>query len=171
MSFEAMRAAGAAELEEDGYGAERQEYEYVCDMRYVGQSFTLRIPWRPDGESNEPLREAFNERHEQTFGYADKENDAEITTIRLTAIGLVDKLDLNFEPESTGEPLLEHRRAWFNCEWVDCPIYDRACMRTGFSFSGPGIVEEAGGTSIVPPGWHVQLHDSGALVCEYKDED
>ena len=169
--FEAMRAAGAAELEEDGYGAERQEYEYVCDMRYVGQSFTLRIPWRPDWESNEPLREAFNERHEQTFGYADKENDAEITTIRLTAIGLVDKLELSFEPESTGEPLLEHRRAWFNGEWVDCPIYDRACMQTGFSFSGPGIVEEAGGTSIVPPGWHVQLHDSGALVCEYNDED
>ena len=169
--FDAMREAGAAELEKDGYGRDRQEYEYVCDMRYVGQSFTLRIPWQPDWASNEPLREAFNERHEQTFGYADKENDAEITTIRLTAIGLVDKMELSFEPESTGEPLLEHRRAWFNGEWVDCPIYDRACMQTGFSFSGPGIVEEAGGTSIVPPDWHVQLHDSGALVCEYQDEE
>ena len=169
--FEAMRESGAVQLEEDGYGRDRQEYEYVCDMRYVGQSFTLRIPWQSDWASTEPLREAFNERHEQTFGYADKENDAEITTIRLTAIGLVDKMELSFEPESTGEPLLEHRRAWFNGEWVECPIYDRACMQPGFAFSGPGIVEEAGGTSIVPPGWHVQLHDSGALVCEYKDED
>lgn len=168
--FETMRNVGAGGLEEDGFGPERQEYEYVCDMRYVGQSFTLRIPWQPDWDSVEPLRDAFNARHEQTFGYADKENDAEITTIRLTAIGVVDKTELSFEPESTGDPLLEHRRAWFNGEWVECPIYDRACMQPGFNFHGPGIVEEAGGTSIVPPGWHVHLHDSGALVCAYQDE-
>ena len=168
--FDAMREAGATELKADGFGCDRQEFEYICDMRYVGQSFTLRIPWQPDWDSNEPLRDAFNERHEQTFGYADKENDAEITTIRLTAIGLVDKTELSFEPESAGEPLLEHRRAWFNGEWCECPIYDRSCMQPGFSFVGPGIIEEAGGTSIVPPGWHVELHGSGALVCEYKDE-
>ena len=167
--FDAMREAGAVELESDGFARDRQEYEYTCDIRYVGQSFTLRIPWQPEWDSNEPLREAFNERHEQTFGYADKENDAEINTIRLTAIGLVDKAELSFEPESAGEPLVEHRKAWFNDEWVDCPIYDRACMQPGFDFIGPGIVEEAGGTSIVPPGWHVRLHDSGAMVCEYKD--
>ena len=83
---------------------------------------------------------------------------------------MVDKTELSFEPESTGDPLLEKRRAWFNGEWIDCPIYDRACMRSGYEFAGPGIVEEAGGTSIVPPGWHVRLHDSGALVCEYRDE-
>ncbi len=168
--FDAMREAGATELKADGFGCDRQEFEYICDMRYVGQSFTLRIPWQPDWDSNEPLRDAFNERHEQTFGYADKENDAEITTIRLTAIGLVDKTELSFEPETAGEPLLEHRRAWFNGEWCECPIYDRSCMQPGFSFVGPGIIEEAGGTSIVPPGWHVELHGSGALVCEYKDE-
>jgi N-methylhydantoinase A len=168
--FNTMRETGAAELEADGFGGDRQQFEYVCDMRYVGQSFTLRIPWQPEWESNEPLRDAFNERHEQTFGYADKENDAEITTIRLTAIGVVDKTELSFEPESTGDPLLERRQAWFNGEWCDCPIYDRSCMQPGFSFVGPAIVEEAGGTSIVPPCWHVELHDSGALVCEYRDE-
>ncbi|MCE2492947.1 MAG: hydantoinase/oxoprolinase family protein [Alphaproteobacteria bacterium] len=168
--FEALRKTGASELDGNGFGPDRQEFEYVCDIRYVGQSFTLRIPWRPDWTSNEPLRDAFNERHERTFGYADEENDAEITTIRLTATGVVDKTELSFEPESTGDPLLEKRRAWFNGEWIDCPIYDRACMRSGYEFAGPGIVEEAGGTSIVPPGWHVRLHDSGALVCEYRDE-
>lgn len=166
--FEALRETGASELDGDGFGPDRREFEYVCDMRYVGQSFTLRIPWRPDWTSNEPLRDAFDERHEQTFGHADKENDAEITTIRLTAVGVVDKTELGFEPESSGDPLLEKRRVWFDGEWVDCPIYDRAHMRPGYGFAGPGIVEEAGGTSIAPPGWRVRLHDSGALVCEHE---
>jgi N-methylhydantoinase A len=142
--FEAMREAGAVQLEEDGYGRDRQEYEHVCDMRYVGQSFTLRIPWQSDWASTEPLREAFNERHEQTFGYADKENDAEITTIRLTAIGLVDKMELSFEPESAGEPLLEHRRAWFNGEWVESDL--RPCLHAaGICLFGPGHCRRSGG--------------------------
>ena len=32
------------------------------------------------------------------------------------------------------------------------------------------IVEEAGGTSVVPPGWSVEVHPSGALVCARRDD-
>jgi N-methylhydantoinase A len=166
--FAALREAGAKALAEDGFEGDRQAFEYVCDMRYVGQSFTLRIPYALGDGSLDPLRAAFDARHEQTFGYADKANDAEITTIRLTAIGVVDKLELTFVPEASGDPVLERRPVYFNGEWADTPIYDRARMQPGFAFDGPAIVEEAGGTSIVPPGWHIEMHESGALVCENR---
>ena len=52
-------------------------------MRYVGQSFTLSIPCDPDKASWDDLREAFHNRHEQTFGRADRHSDVELVNIRL----------------------------------------------------------------------------------------
>jgi N-methylhydantoinase A len=82
---------------------------------------------------------------------------------------VVDKPRLDFAPDRTGDPLVERRRAWFG-GWVDCPVYDRPAMPVGFSLAGPAIVEEAGGTSVVPPGWSVAVHASGAFVCRLPAE-
>ncbi len=37
-------------------------------------------------------------------------------------------------------------------------------MAPRFCCSGPTIIDETGGTMLVPPGWTVQMHDSGALI-------
>lgn len=168
--FEDMLTIGVKELEDNSFEPKDRVFEYICDMRYVGQSFTLRIPWESRSDSLDLLRDRFNSRHEETFGYADQENDAEITTIRLIAIGLVEKTQLSFEPEERGNPIQEHRNVWFNGDWCHCPIYDRAFMEQGFKFVGPGVVEEAGGTIIIPPNWVVSLDESGAMICEYEQE-
>jgi N-methylhydantoinase A len=108
-----------------------------------------------------------NTRHAQTFGHADINNDAEIVNIRLVSRGMVDKPDLSFAPESAGDVLLERRPVWFDDGWTDCPVYDRGAMAAGFGFEGPAIVEETGGTSVVPPGWQVEVLASGTLDCRH----
>jgi N-methylhydantoinase A len=156
------RAAGL--LAADGSASDRHRHVVSLDLRYVGQSFTLPIGWNPDDADWAPLRRAFDERHTETFGYADAENDVEIVNVRLVSSGLVDKPELTFGAASAGDPVMETRPVWFD-GWRDCPVYDRDRLAAGFSFEGPAVVEEAGGTSIVPPGWSVTVHDSGALVC------
>jgi N-methylhydantoinase A len=160
-----MQAEATALLVADGDPPERQSHEFAADMRYAGQSFTLAVPWLPGYDGWEPLRRAFDTRHNETFGYVDRANDAEIVNLRLVSRGLIEKPRLDFTPEGKGEPLLERRRVWFAEGWTDCPIYDRGRLPVGFAFQGPAIVEEAGGTTIVPPGWHVTVHASGALDC------
>ena len=88
-----------------------------------------------------------------------------MVNIRLAAHGLVDKPELKFAPERDGDPLIERRRVWFGDGWTDCPVFDRAAMAAGFELTGPAIIEEAGGTSIVPPDWRVTVHASGSLDC------
>jgi N-methylhydantoinase A len=156
------RAAGL--LAADGIASDRHRHVVSLDLRYVGQSFTLPIGWNPDDTDWSPLRRAFDERHTETFGYADAENDVEIVNVRLVSSGLVDKPELTFGAASAGDPVMETRPVWFD-GWRDCPVYDRDRLAAGFSFEGPAVVEEAGGTSIVPLGWSVTVHDSGALVC------
>jgi N-methylhydantoinase A len=160
-----MRAEATALLAADGDPPERQRHEFAVDMRYSGQSFTLSVPWLADYDGWPPLRRAFDARHLETFGYVDTENDAEIVNLRLVSHGLIDKPPLDLVPRGGGEPLLERRRVWFADAWTDCPIYDRARMAVGFACEGPAIVEEAGGTTVVPPGWRLEVHASGALDC------
>jgi N-methylhydantoinase A len=165
-----LREDAARQLADDGFAAARQRFEFSLDMRYVGQSFTLAVPCEPDRAGFDELRAAFARRHEETFGHADRQHDAEIVNIRLVARGVVEKPRLDFAPERAGDPLIERRRVWFGDGWVDCPVYDRAVMPAGHAFTGPAIVEEAGGTSVVPPGWRVTVHASGALDCRLPGE-
>lgn len=149
----------------DGFGRDRHAHSFTVDMRYVGQSFTLSIPVDPAKADWDALREAFHSRHEQTFGRADRHSEVEMVNIRLFSLGLIDKPTLEFPAAAGGDPVIETRPVWFDGGWTDCPIVDRTKMPAGARFTGPMIVEEAGGTSVVPPGWSVRVHDSGSLIC------
>ncbi len=48
---------------------------------------------------------------------------------------------------------------------------DRTKMAAGEIFAGPMIIEEAGGTSVVPPGWKILVHASGSLDCGRSYDD
>ena len=160
-----MREDGAGRLEADGMTRERHRHEFTLDVRYVGQSFTLPIRWNPDDADWTPLRAAFDMRHKETFGYADAANDIEIVNVRLVSIGDVDKPVVDFTPTGGGEPVIERRQAWFG-EWRETPVLDRERLPVGWRIEGPAIVEEAGGTTVAPPGWTIEIDASGALMCE-----
>ena len=159
-----MREGATARLEADGMTRDRQRHEFILDVRYVGQSFTLPIPWDPDDRDWAPLRAAFDARHEENFGYGDTGNDIEIVNVRLVSIGEVDKPALDFTPRASGDPVVERRPAWFG-EWREVEVLDRERLPAGSRIEGPAIVEEAGGTTVAPPGWTLEVHPGGALSC------
>ncbi|GAA4349065.1 hydantoinase/oxoprolinase family protein [Variovorax defluvii] len=165
----AMRAEAAAQLERDGMPPQRQRHAARLDMRYRGQSFTLQVPYEP-AQDWTLLREAFDRRHEETFGYAARDTDVEIVNLRLVSLGLVDKPQLRFTQEAAGGPRTGNRPVWFD-GWVDCTIHERERMPAGHCFSGPAVVTEAGGTSVVPPGWDIRVHESGSMLCTYTRLD
>ncbi|NRQ40453.1 hydantoinase/oxoprolinase family protein, partial [Nonomuraea sp. NN258] len=45
--------------------------------------------------------------------------------------------------------------------YVDVPVWSRAGLSP---FDGPGVVEDAGSTIVVPPGWHAALDRAGAVI-------
>ena len=160
----AMREDGTATLEADGVDRGRHRHAFTLDVRHVGQSFTLPIPWNPGDPDWTPLRRAFDARHEETFGYADPDSDIEIVNVRLVSIGAVDKPALDFAPRGGGDPVVERRPVWFG-EWRETDVIDRESLPVGSRIEGPAIVEEAGGTTVAPPGWTIEVDGSGALMC------
>jgi N-methylhydantoinase A len=161
-----MLEKAASLLSEDGVDFKQQSHAFTLDMRYLGQSFTLPITWDNTADDGvwTAFRKAFDERHQQTFGHSTPDLDCEIVNVRLASTGRVEKPELNFGPARMGSLHIETRTVWF-AEPVECPVLNREAMREGYVFSGPAIVEEAGGTSVIPRRWSVTVQGNGAFLC------
>ena len=163
-----LKQKGETLINSDGVGNERQSHEFTLDMRYCGQSFTLPIRWEPEKPDFDRLRKAFDSQHQKTFGYVDPSNDVEIVNIRLVSTGKVDKPKLEFTSDDSTKIKKSKRKVWFGM-WKETEIFNRESLPTGYRFSGPAIVEESGGTSIIPQNWSVIVHSNGSLLCNYKN--
>jgi N-methylhydantoinase A/oxoprolinase/acetone carboxylase beta subunit len=70
------------EMRKQGYLARQTEIQTSLDMRYVGQSYELNIPF-----SNN-FTQDFQAKHSFTFGYHFQDKSIEIVNIRVKAIGI-----------------------------------------------------------------------------------
>ena len=71
--------------------------------------------------------------------------------------------------EAEGDAEAGERRANFDGDWSEVPVYRRAGMGEGFEVEGPAIVEFAEATCVVRPGWSGAIDSTGTLVLE-RDE-
>ena len=47
---------------------------------------------------------------------------------------------------------------------VEAPVYDRSMLGAGARFTGPAVVEERETTSVIRPGWDVEVAADGSLI-------
>jgi N-methylhydantoinase A len=89
-TYAGMERAGAAMLEAAVAPAERQSLPRFADVRYPRQADELTLPVA-DGpvtrESLDRLAAAFHDKHEQTYGHANRGEAVQLVTLRLTALG------------------------------------------------------------------------------------
>jgi len=153
--FEDMEEAATEDLE-------GPEYTRRADLRYRGQSFELTV----EADPLEKLEERFHAAHEQRYGYRMEDESVELVNLRLIATVPVEKPELE-EPEGE-EAESDPRRADFDGEWQEVPVFDRELMGEGSRVSGPTIVEFKESTCVVRPGWRGAVDGVGNLVLERR---
>ncbi|MFM5924856.1 MAG: hydantoinase B/oxoprolinase family protein [Novosphingobium sp.] len=106
---------------------------------------------------------AFAAAHRAEFGY-DGSGPLVIDRVRVEAVaehalaqGLAWPL-----PQGTGAPL-ETARCWLDGASHQVPVWDRAALAAGFRASGPLVVIDALATTVVEPGWALQVDADGTL--------
>jgi len=132
-----------------------------ADLRYRGQSFELTV----EADSLEKLEKRFHAAHEQRYGYRMEDEPVELVNLRLVATVPVEKPGLD-EPATEGEAEDERRKANFDGQWREVPVFDRERMGEGSEVSGPAIVEFKESTCVVRPGWSGVVDGVGTLVLE-----
>ena len=141
------------DLADEGFRSHRAVVERRLDVRYVGQSYELTVPW------SSGYRDAFHAAHERRFGYADPSRPIEIVAVRVRGVGVTDKPALPFvRPRRRFVP----RPAAVRTSRFDGRAYRTAVFRwddlaPGAAASGPAIIAGAEATVVVPPGFRFSI--------------
>ena len=161
-------------LAAEGIAAADMHLLRAFDMRYVGQSFELKVetPSRELVQSDsESLNASFFKDHKRAYGFADHGEPTEVINLRLTAIGKIKKPSFALQkPEGeNGENALKGKREVYFSEaggMVPCKIYDRYKLRCGNKVDGPAIVEEVDSTVVVHPHYKATVDPYGNIFIE-----
>ena len=164
---QSLLADGDALLERDGIAANQRRFQVSADMRYRGQAFELLVPWhsgKVDESGLAELIEAFHRQHHQRFAYDDRATPVEIVTLRVMAIGVLEKPASGaYESAGDGAPKAA-RQVFIGGAWHETPIYDRSALALDKPIDGPAVIDEEYTTILIPDGWSVAPAASGDLV-------
>jgi N-methylhydantoinase A len=152
-----------APLLDEGVKPERIKILRSVDLRYTGQNYEIESAWR-DGAVG--LREAFEKRHRQLYGYASGES---VECVNLRVVARVDDhvAKLAAVKPEPGDARAGEQRAYFPDRGeVALRRYHRARLVPGRGVRGPALVEDEWSTTLVAPGQRATADRFGNLVIE-----
>ena len=166
-----LRGEGRRVLSAAGVPAGDVRFRYGLDARYSGQGNEITV-WVGGGESwpaaDDDVRAAFESEYRRIYGMTIPDVAVEAVTWRLSAYA--ERPEVLPDTGATGaagaaEPV-SRRPAVFarGAEPVDVPVYRRQDLGVGATFAGPAIVEERETTTVIRPGWSVEVAPDGSLV-------
>jgi N-methylhydantoinase A len=159
-----LQSEGAELLAEQGIDAERRYHSRSADMRYVGQEYSVNVPIGDDVDLGR-IDAAFHDAHRVRYGHATPGAPVEFVNLRVAAFGRIAGGAAPFRPpEPDAEPLLGTRAAVFGAAEHETAVLLRDRLAAGTRWQGPVVVEEAGSTTVVPPGYAVEVDEHGNLL-------
>ena len=173
-----LRTEGRRVLSAAGVPDTDVRFRYGIDARYAGQGNEITI-WVGEGEewpaTPEQVTEAFEAEYRRIYGMTIPDVAVQAVTWRLSAsadTNIVEPSNELAAADGTPEPI-GHRPMIFNrgVDAVDAPVYRRADLGAGATFEGPAVVEERETTSVIRPGWSVEVAADGSLIATRRTEE
>ncbi len=155
----ALHAQGVRELKDEGFRRSAIAAMDFVDVRYVGQSYELTVPYGRDWEA------AFHRAHELRYGHSDAERAVEVVNARTALVGRTPKPAVERIPR-TRRPArpLARSRVWVNGRWRSAGVYDRRDLARGHVVQGPAVIGEYSSTTFVPPEFRCDVDSVGNLI-------
>ncbi len=159
--FRTLTTRALEDMKQEGFDPESVSLELSLDMRYVGQSYELTVPF------GEGFVETFHREHERVYRYR-HDREVEVVNLRVRAVVSTEKPPLpTFESQDTEDSkhaFLFTVKTAFRGEFTETPVYDRELLRWGNRVDGPAIVVEYSSTTLIPPGCSARVDRFGSLL-------
>jgi N-methylhydantoinase A/oxoprolinase/acetone carboxylase beta subunit len=146
-------------LTSEGFRGTRAMVERSLDVRYIGQSSELTVPWSAG------YQEAFHRAHERRFGYADRSRPTEVVALRVRGIGVTTKPALQARPIRR-RPVRPARlgRSRFGGRLQPTSFYRWDDLRPGDRGHGAAIIAGREATVVVPPAFRFTVDGFANLL-------
>jgi N-methylhydantoinase A len=135
-----------------------EQLRAAADLRYVGQSFELLIPFDDPAD----LADAFHVEHERRYGHADPDRPVQLVTLRAAAV----RPGADVQLAAAGEVSRSRRPIRWDGEAIEAEILTGTGLPPGERVEGPAVIEFPETTCLVPPGWSGSADDQGIVRLE-----
>ena len=166
-SLDPLYRRALADMAIEGFRETQLRFQRSLDLRYAGQSHELNLNY-PQGDEA-AVDELFHAAHERRYGYRRREAQVEVVNVRLTAVAPAKPPMLPREkPASADTPLVSSgtKAVWFDGQAWETTLYERTELKPGQRLEGPAIIFQYDSTTVVAPGWQVEVHETGSLLIE-----
>jgi N-methylhydantoinase A/oxoprolinase/acetone carboxylase beta subunit len=148
-------------LQVEGFEKGRQMIERLVDVRYVGQSYEITLPFTAG------YRREFDRLHGRLYGYSNEARPTEVVAVRVKATGVTAKPRLPFaKPRRVSRPApAAVRPGRFGGRSVKVSFYKWESLEPGARASGPAVVTGGEATIVVPPGFTFHVDGFRNVIC------
>jgi N-methylhydantoinase A len=159
--YRQMLDEGVGSLEREGIEKTLINSQRHADLRYVGQSSTLRVDW----QHADDMITAFHALHKQRYGHQ-LDEPVELVNLRLSVQAPGHQPVLPKIGTSTGHPVAWQR---VHGETSKVPVYDRSSLGAGQQLPGPALVIEPSATTWISADWMGTIDPYGNLILSLAD--
>lgn len=164
-SFKPLLETAHSDLLTEGFTKGKIELLQYLDVRYVGQSYEITVPYTPR------YREEFNQMHLKLYSYSDEERPTEIVNLRVKAVGITDKptiTEREYIREDPSKGRIDRKSMVFEGETFPSYVYIRELLEAGNIIQGPALIIDYESTSVVPPNFTCKVDKYENLIITLK---
>ncbi|GAA2825415.1 N-methylhydantoinase A [Leucobacter komagatae] len=162
-----MESEASVALEGEGFGVDRRAFSRVVAVRYSGQEHSVTVDYPSDGtDPRSVIREEFDRLHLRQYGHT-MDDPIEITTLRLHAVGVVDKPDLpQVAARTAGDsyPTATRTVTLPDESQAEYALVARESLLAGDVVEGPAVITEHTATTVMHAGDRLEVGPYGELV-------
>jgi N-methylhydantoinase A len=155
-NFLEMIDRGTAELLEEGVPQHKAKVNHMVDLRYVGQSYTLRLPW----VTKQQATEEFHQLHEKRYGHQ-LELPVELVNLRTSITAEVNAPAMDTLTERKQGEM--HQQS-VSEEGDNIRVIQRQQLHANDEIVGESLIVETVATTYLAPGWRCKVDSLGNLM-------
>jgi len=165
--YAGMEAEARETLRAEGFDDDSMLFHRVVAVRYSGQEHAVTVDYPENStDPREAIRSEFDRLHLRQYGHT-MDDPIETTTLRLGAVGIVDKPDLPKamrRPEGEAPELRTRTVVLDGDETAEYALVSREELMAGDVIEGPVVVTEHTATTVLHAGDRLEVGVYGELI-------
>lgn len=158
-----MAKDAIAEVATQGLGDDQVEVHRRIHLRYDGTDSVIVV----DLADAATMKETFETLHRQRFGFVPEGRKLVIEALAVEAVGITESaIDPEIEDVANRSAIQPLSSVTMHSDGKDheTPVYARESFFPGDSVTGPAIIAEDTGTTIVEPDWQASMNNRGHMI-------
>lgn len=165
--FQTLINKAKADILKEGFQERNIRVFQSIDLRYLGQSYEITIPFR----SGSSYVDDFQKAHKRLYSYSHSDQPVEIVNIRVKVVGVTKKIKIKKAPFDGTNPeraFVKKQALFYDGKEYQASVFDRALLTPGNRMKGPSLVAGHESTAFLPPDFFLEVDGYFNLVMVKK---